>query len=595
MGKVREKTLKELVDPDEDQRPLCIVIPPTTQPFELKQGLIHLLPIFKGKKRWLYYLEPGSITTWGSLKKKFLEKFFPASKANNIRKEIYGIRQAFGESLSRYWERFKELCASFPFLHISNPSLIQYFYSGLLSSDKNTVDAAAGGALADKTPIEAQELISRMAENSQSFGNRASELVNSLTKEVSEIKSQMLNMTTLLTSFVQGTPIKVTKCGVFGFVGHPNDKCPEVIEDVNIVQKYDPHGNTYNSGWRDNPNLRWGNDNQTHTQAPPTSSNQGTNLEVIIKALATNTFSFQQEMKQQITQLTTAISKMDGKGKLLAQPDHANVSAISLRSDAIQQVPRYAKFLKELCTNKRKIKERAMVSQNVSALLKSNIPEKCNDPGTELKTLPPHLKYIFLGKKNTFLAIISRELNQKQEERLIEVLKKKKQAIGWTLDDIKGISPTFCMHRMILEEEAKDKIQPQRRLNPTLKEIVMNEVLKLKNAGMIYSVPDSTCVSPIHVVPKKIEMTVVKNDKGEMVPMRMQNGWRMCIGYRKLNEVTKNCNDPTFRTKLSGSDKKNQTRPYGLHASFLPLVGLPFAVPLPEKLKKRKGEYKHTQ
>jgi hypothetical protein len=49
--------------------------------------------------------------------------------------------------------------------------------------------------------------------------------------------------------------------------------------------------------------------------------------------------------------------------------------------DAIQQVPRHAKFLKELCTNKRKTKERPMVSQNVSALLKSNILEKCNDPG----------------------------------------------------------------------------------------------------------------------------------------------------------------------------------------------------------------------
>ncbi|KAA0054379.1 uncharacterized protein E5676_scaffold302G002040 [Cucumis melo var. makuwa] len=224
MGEVREMTLRELAKPDEDQRPLCIVIPPTTQPFELKSGLIHFLTIFKGSsredshkhlkdfhmvcdsmrphgiseeqlnlrafpfsltdvaKRWLYYLELGSITTWGSLKKKFLEKIFPASRINNNRKEIYGIRQAFGESLSEYWERFKKLCASFPHHHISDPSLIQYFYSGFLSFDRNTVDAAAGGALANKTPTEAWELISRMAENSQSFGNRASELENSLTK-----------------------------------------------------------------------------------------------------------------------------------------------------------------------------------------------------------------------------------------------------------------------------------------------------------------------------------------------------------------------------------------------------------------------------
>ncbi|KAA0034966.1 Transposon Ty3-I Gag-Pol polyprotein [Cucumis melo var. makuwa] len=123
-----------------------------------------------------------------------------------------------------------------------------------------------------------------------------------------------------------------------------------------------------------------------------------------------------------------------------------------------------------------------------------------------------------------FSIIISRELNQKQEERLIEVWKKKKQVIGWTLDDVKGISPTFCMHRIILEEGAKEKIQPQRRLNPTLKEVVMKEVLKLKDVGIIYPVSDSTWVSLIHVVPKKIGMTVVKNDKGEMVPMQMQNG-----------------------------------------------------------------------
>ena len=67
----------------------------------------------------------------------------------------------------------------------------------------------------------------------------------------------------------------------------------------------------------------------------------------------------------------------------------------------------------------------------------------------------------------------------------------------------------------------------------------MKEVLKVKDAEIIYPVPDSTWVSPIHVVPKKIGMTVVKNDKGEVVLMRMQNGWRMCIDYRKLNEVTK--------------------------------------------------------
>ncbi|KAA0031966.1 Transposon Ty3-G Gag-Pol polyprotein [Cucumis melo var. makuwa] len=118
------------------------------------------------------------------------------------------------------------------------------------------------------------------------------------------------------------------------------------------------------------------------------------------------------------------------------------------------------------------------------------------------------------------------------------------------------------MYRIILEKGAKDKIQPQRRLNPTLKEVVIKKVLKLKDAGIIYPVPDSTWVSPIHVVPKKTRMTVVKNDKGEMVSMRMQNGWRMCIDYRKLNErKTHNENPDLYKEKDEnyGSDEEEQS------------------------------------
>ena len=65
-------------------------------------------------KDWLYYLPSGSINTWNEMKRLFLEKYFQASKATVIRKEICGIRQMNGESLYEYWERFKKLCASCP-------------------------------------------------------------------------------------------------------------------------------------------------------------------------------------------------------------------------------------------------------------------------------------------------------------------------------------------------------------------------------------------------------------------------------------------------------------------------------------------------
>ena len=79
--------------------------------------------------------------------------------------------------------------------------------------------------------------------------------------------------------------------------------------------------------------------------------------------------------------------------------------------------------------------------------------------------------------------------------------------------DIPGISPSFCMHRILLEEDDKPVRQPQRRLNPQLMEVVKKEVTKLLQAGIIYPISDSTWVSPVHVVPKKSGITVVKNEK----------------------------------------------------------------------------------
>ena len=156
-----------------------------------------------------------------------------------------------------------------------------------------------------------------------------------------------------------------------------------------------------------------------------------------------------------------------------------------------------------------------------------------------MKPLPSHLKYAFLGVEETFPVIISSSLESNQENKLLEILKTHKTAIGWTIADIKGMSPLICTHRIHLEEDVKPSRQPQRRLNPIMKEVVKKEVLKLLDVGVIYPIADSKWVSPTQVVPKKSGVTVVANEHNELIPTRLTTGWRVCIDYRKLNVGTR--------------------------------------------------------
>ena len=103
-------------------------------------------------------------------------------------------------------------------------------------------------------------------------------------------------------------------------------------------------------------------------------------------------------------------------------------------------------------------------------------------PKLELKALPDTLKYAFLGESDTLPVIISSSLDLEQKGKLLGILKKHKEAIGWTIADIKGINPVDCMHRIHLEENAKPTREMQRRLNPNMKEVVRAEVIKLLDA-----------------------------------------------------------------------------------------------------------------
>eukprot|EP00253_Pinus_taeda_P028310 PITA_28310 len=98
---------------------------------------------------------------------------------------------------------------------------------------------------------------------------------------------------------------------------------------------------------------------------------------------------------------------------------------------------------------------------------------------------------------------INPNLTDDQKQQLMKLLKENKEAFAWDYKDMKGISPELCTHRIYIKEGSRPVCQPQRRMNPNLREIVKEELQKLLNAGFIYPISDSEWVSPLVIVPKK--------------------------------------------------------------------------------------------
>ncbi|GKC75028.1 reverse transcriptase domain-containing protein [Tanacetum coccineum] len=138
--------------------------------------------------------------------------------------------------------------------------------------------------------------------------------------------------------------------------------------------------------------------------------------------------------------------------------------------------------------------ERLLISDPSSTLppeeqkfeeLKTIEPSSDELPELELKGLPPHLEYTFLEGTDKLPAIIAKDLKDEDKTALLKVLRSHKCAIAWKMSDIKGIDPMFCTHKILMEDNVKPTVQYQRRVNPTIHEVIKKEVIKLLEAGLI--------------------------------------------------------------------------------------------------------------
>ncbi|TQD96252.1 hypothetical protein C1H46_018161 [Malus baccata] len=223
---------------------------------------------------WLYELAPETVTSWESMKRAFLEKFFPTSRVILLRKRISGIQQNQGETFPTYYERFKTLVASCPEHQMKDELLLQYFYEGLLPIKRQMLDTSAERALVNKTPMAAKTLIANRALNAQQYeGIGQMDIPRQQVNEVSstsDIQSQLANLTSIVSQMAEGIRMKEPSvCGVCSIQRHASEKCHQLIENggwesANAIgfqgqnqPRNDPYSNTYNPGWRNHPNFKW--------------------------------------------------------------------------------------------------------------------------------------------------------------------------------------------------------------------------------------------------------------------------------------------------------------------------------------------------
>ncbi|CAN6555471.1 unnamed protein product [Malus baccata var. baccata] len=479
-------------------------------------------------KDWLYELAPGTVTSWESMKQAFLEKFFPTSRVILLCKRISGIQQNQGESFPTYYERFKTLVPSCPQHQMKEELLLQYFYEMLLLIERQMLDASAGGALVDKTPMAAKTLIANRALNAQQYegvGQRdtSRQQLNEV-RETIQISSggspnNPNNKEALGSNLRASIPSNTHQ-------HKPHNNLPKIPQgqenQAKAMQNQDKRVDQMDKQigqiaefvgqFREQDFYVLEMDESNHSPTLPILLGRpfmktartkidvfnGTltmefdgevinfNLSDSVKYPSESHSCFAIDVIDPLAQDHLDKLTNDALELVIARGmDIKNIEAVTMHPHGMndfslavppnEDVIEMVAALESLPLQSGKFLDPISISVSANKLL----PSVVQPPILELKPLPSHLKYVFLGDDETLPVIILSTLTAQEEDKLVRVLKEYKTAIGWTLADIKGISPTTCMHRILLDEGSKTSREAQRRLNPLMMEVVKKEIIKL--------------------------------------------------------------------------------------------------------------------
>nr|GEW62993.1 reverse transcriptase domain-containing protein [Tanacetum cinerariifolium] len=157
-------------------------------------------------RHWLEEEPPRSILTWEDLASKFINEFFPPSRATNLRNEISNFQQWFDESFHEAWDRYKYLFRACPHYGFTELHQLDTFYNALNPADQDSLNYAAGGNLLERrtqdvlTIIENKSKVRNSRNKSIISQVKSSDANSSSSSEIAKLTHAVNQQTSVVTT-----------------------------------------------------------------------------------------------------------------------------------------------------------------------------------------------------------------------------------------------------------------------------------------------------------------------------------------------------------------------------------------------------------
>nr|GEU73193.1 reverse transcriptase domain-containing protein [Tanacetum cinerariifolium] len=317
-------------------------------------------------RQWLEKKPSRSITTWDDLVSKFINEFVPHSRTTNLRNEILNFQQKFDESFHEAWERYKDLLRACPHHGFTELHQLDTFYNALNPADQDSLNAAAGGNLLEKSPQDALTIIENKSKVRNSQSKPIASPVNAFDTHSSSELAKLTHAVNQQTSAVTTAMTVMLK----QFQSHPPPAQVKAVEEICVTCGATGNYNQGNPGYRPQ--------GVANQMRPPGSGtlpgNTIANPKGKLKAITTRSGLVTDGPTVPNPSKSVNQEEDECVEETYTDPDHAKYTI---------KVPPPPPMLKALLSNKEKLQELANIplNENCSAVILKKLPKKLGDPG----------------------------------------------------------------------------------------------------------------------------------------------------------------------------------------------------------------------